>query len=411
MRRALDLARAGIALSSPNPHVGAVVLDASGAEAGSGTYTYAGKTHAEVIALEAAGERARGGTLYLNLEPCSHTGRTGPCAEAVARAGVRRVVAAMADPNPKVSGAGFAQLQAAGIQVEIGLLEAEARKLNEGFAKFITHGTPLVTLKAGMTLDGKIAPPPLERSLDPSPAPPGAGTSTGGWITSSEAREHVQALRHAADAILVGVGTVFADDPLLTDRTGRDRRRPLLRVIFDSRLRLPLTSRIVTTAKDDVIVFCAFAEENKKAALEAHGVRVEQLPIHSGARTRVSGGPSFRSSDGRPDMRALTRRLGELEITGLLIEGGSLINWSALAAGIVDKVFLYYAPKILGGSGSVPFAAGEGFQHLSDAARLQNIEIHRFSEDFAVEGYLHDPYAHSSAPAPTSGPRLVTENG
>jgi len=234
LQRALDLARQGIGLTSPNPCVGAILVDAGGEIIGTGCHTYDGVRHAEVLALEQAGDRARGAVLYVNLEPCSHQGRTGPCADALIAAGVRRVVVGMDDPNPQVSGTGLARLRDAGISVASGILKEEAQELNEPFAKFIRHQTPLVTLKAAMTLDGKIAPPP------------GAvGGATGGWITSEPARAHVQELRHQNDAILVGVGTIIADDPLLTDRSRRPRRRLLLRVILDSRLRLPLDSRIV----------------------------------------------------------------------------------------------------------------------------------------------------------------------
>lgn len=380
MRQALELAKQGTALASPNPRVGAVVLNARGEVAGQGFHTYEGVKHGEILALEQAGVQARGGTLYLNLEPCCHQGRTGPCADAVIAAGIHRVVAAMADPNPLVGGKGFSKLRSAGLQVEVGLLETEARKLNEAFARYILSRRPLITLKSGMTLDGKIAPPPGESS---NPSALGAGGATGGWITSVEARAHVQELRHESDAIMVGVGTIIADDPLLTDRTGLARRRPLLRVVLDSRLRLPVDSRLVRTANHDVLVFCSFAEEKKRNELERHGIRVEQVPLGSG--------------DGRPDLNRIAVRLGELENTSLLIEGGALVNWAALAAGIVDKVFLYYAPKILAGTGSVPFAAGAGFKKMSEAALVKNISIHRFGEDFAVEGYLRDPYAREEA--------------
>ena len=373
MRQSLELARKGIALASPNPRVGALLVDDAGTVVGSGFHTYEGVKHAEVLALEQARAKARGATLYINLEPCSHQGRTGPCADALIAAGIGRVVACMQDPNPLVRGQGFARLRQAGITVEVGLYEKEARELNEAFAKYSVLRTPLVTLKAAMTLDGKIAPPPSSGSTPSSSSGP-----TGGWITSQAARDQVQQLRHQHDAILVGVGTVIADNPLLTDRTGLPRRRSLLRVIIDSRLRLPLDSRVVSTAKDDVLVLCSFAEEKRKQELLDHGIRVEQvLP---------SGG------DGRPDMNEVMRRLGELELTSLLIEAGALVNWAALAAGVVDKVFLFYAPKILAGSGSVPFAAGEGFPGLQQAAYLKSFRLHRFGEDFAVEGYLRDPY-------------------
>src|SRR5208337_213661 len=337
MHQALELARRGIALASPNPRVGAVVVSAEGKVVGRGSHTYDGVKHAEVLAIEAAAERAHGGTLYLNLEPCSHVGRTGPCVEAIITAGIKRVVAAMRDPNPLVAGRGFERLQAAGIEVVEGLYEAEARKLNEAFAKYIRHKTPFVTLKTAMTLDGKIAPPPGE-----SDTPEALGAS-GGWITSEEARAHVHEMRHANDAIMVGVGTVIADDPLLTDRTGLSRRRPLLRVILDSKLRLPIDSRVVKTAREDLIVICCFAEENKKRELESLGVMVEQVPMR---RTPADGTLLFPGGspvvDGRPDMELVMASLGQREITSLIIEGGAMVNWAALAAGIVDKIFFYY---------------------------------------------------------------------
>ena len=380
MRRGLELARAGIGLVSPNPAVGAVVVNTSGREVGTGTHTYDGVTHAEVLALTQAGSAARGGTLYLNLEPCSHQGRTGPCAEAVIAAGIRRVVCSMQDPNPQVAGQGFARLRVSGIAVEIGLFEAEARKLNETFAKYIRLGKPFVTLKSAMTLDGKIADatqPGAERSSSSRSTMPATEGARSGyhWITGEPARAHVQQLRHRHDAILAGVGTVMADDPLLTDRTGQPRRRKLLRVILDSYLRIPPESRIVQTADHDVLVLCSAAEEQARQALEAKGVRVQQLPA---------------TADGRPDFAAIVQNLAALQITSLLIEGGALVNGAALASGEVDKVFLYYAPKIFG-EGAVPFIAGETLH--GRAQHVQRLELHRFGEDFAVEGYLHDPYS------------------
>jgi diaminohydroxyphosphoribosylaminopyrimidine deaminase/5-amino-6-(5-phosphoribosylamino)uracil reductase len=375
LRRALELARKGIGLTSPNPCVGSVIVDHEGRVIGEGFHTYDGIKHAEILALEQAGDRARGATLYVNLEPCSHQGRTGACADAVIAAGLRRVVACMQDPNPLVAGKGFERLRKAGVSVASGILQEDAKELNEAFAKYIRQRTPLITLKSAMTLDGKIAPPPGEIH---NPTALGSAGASGGYITSDVARAHVQELRHRNDAIMVGVGTIIADDPLLTDRSGLPRRRPLLRVIVDSRLRLPAESRIVKTAKDDVLVLCSFAEEKRKRELLDHGIKVEQVPVGVG--------------DGRPDMAQIARRLGTMEITSLLVEGGAMINGAALASGIVDKVFLYYAPKILAGTGSVPFATGPGFAHMSDAAYLKAIRLHRFGEDFGVEGYLRDPY-------------------
>jgi len=380
MRRALDLARAGVGLVSPNPAVGAVVVDASGGEVGVGTHTYEGVKHAEVLALEQAAGAARGGTLYLNLEPCSHQGRTGPCADAVVAAGIRRVVCSMEDPNPRVAGRGFTKLRASGIKLEVGLFEAEAKKLNEGFAKYIRSGKPLVTLKSAMTLDGKIADA-TKPGTEPGAAVPASEGARSGyhWITGEVARAHVQQLRHQSDAILAGVGTVMADDPLLTDRSGLPRRRKLLRVILDSYLRIPPASRVIQTADNDVLVLCSAAEESAKQALEAQGIRVQQIPAAN--------------ADRRPDFAAIVERLGELEITSLLIEGGALVNAAALASGEVDKVFLYYAPKIFGGD-AVPFIAGDGLRGKVQC--VKRFELHRFGEDFALEGYLHDPYSVQS---------------
>ena len=378
MRRALALARAGVGLVSPNPAVGAVVVDALGREVGAGTHTYAGVKHAEIIALEQAGPAARGGTLYLNLEPCSHQGRTPPCADAVIAAGIVRVVCSMQDPNPAVSGQGFAKLRGAGIKVQIGLCEAEARKLNESFAKYIRQRKPLVTLKSAMTLDGKIADATKPGAQPGAATPASEGAQSGyHWITGEVARAHVQQLRHQNDAILAGVGTVMADDPLLTDRSGQPRRRKLLRVILDSYLRISPTSRVIQTAENDVLILCSCVEEEPRRVLESKGIRVQQIAA---------------TADGRPDFAAMIRSLGELEITSLLIEGGALVNGAALASGEVDKMFLYYAPKIFG-HGAVPFIADETLRGRTQC--LRSYELHRFGEDFAVEGYLRDPYSGS----------------
>ena len=376
LQRALDLARQGIGLASPNPYVGAVIVDAHGTVVGKGIYTYGGVKHAEILALQEAGEKARGATLYINLEPHAHQGRTPPCTDALIAAGILRVVASMSDPNPRVSGRGFEQLRNAGIDVKIGGLQAEACKLNEAFARYIRHGVPLVTLKAAMTLDGKIAPAP---ALTSHSLP---GTPSGGWITGDAARAHVHVQRHESDAILVGVGTIFADDPLLTDRSGKARRRPLLRVILDSKLRLPLQSRLVqSVAKGecdgDILVFSSAGNDQKKKDLQARGIRVEQLPP---------------DGNGRPDMRVVLRRLGELEIISLMIEGGSAVNGQALASGIVDKIFLYYAPQIMGDAKAIPFAAEVSFNDKTQHFSTTRSSLHRFGDDIAIESYLRDPY-------------------
>ncbi len=365
IRHALDLARAGIALSSPNPCVGAVIVAKDETIAGEGTHTFEGKKHAETLAIEQAGEKATDATLYVNLEPCSHQGRTGPCADAVIAAGIRRVVGCMQDPNPLVAGQGFAKLRAAGIEVEVGCFEPEARKLNEAFAKYIRHKTPFVTLKCAMTLDGKIA-------QHPDTSASTQGSTRTDWITGEAARAHVQQLRHQSDAILTGIGTILADDPLLTDRTALPRRRLLLRVVLDSRLRLPTVSRLAQSAHEDVLLFAESANLSRKSELEKLGIQVEQVP---------------RSDEHSLDLSFILKRLGELEITSVLLEGGSHLNASALDSGLVDKVFLYLAPKIFGDS-AVTFAAG-----LQNAIKLRDTQLHSFENDFAVEGYLKDPYS------------------
>jgi diaminohydroxyphosphoribosylaminopyrimidine deaminase / 5-amino-6-(5-phosphoribosylamino)uracil reductase len=373
MQHALDLARQGVGLASPNPCVGAVIVGMEGNVVGTGIHTYDGVKHAEVLALERVGERARGATLYINLEPCSHQGRTPPCADALIAAGIRRVVASMLDPNPAVAGRGFEKLRAAGIQVEIGALAEQARRLNESFARYIRSAVPLVTLKSAMTLDAKIAPSPAPQDASNQ----ATGAPRGGWITGEAARAHVQRLRHANDALMVGIGTVLADDPLLTDRSGLPRRRPLLRVVLDSQLRIPLDSRIVQSAKDgDVLVFCAEAPKEKAIRLKDLGVRVETFDAHSG---------------GQVDLHEVLRRLGQLQITSLMIEGGSQVNGEALAVGIVDKVFLYYAPTILGEPGAVPFTTRMDLNGSSFPLRIKSVRVHRFEEDVAVEGYIRDP--------------------
>jgi len=384
LRRALELAAQGTGLASPNPLVGAVIVDERGRIVGSGTHTYAGVKHAEVLAIEQAGALARGNTLYLNLEPCSHTGRTGPCADAVIAAGIARVVCCMEDPNPLVAGQGFAKLRAAGIEFEVGSLEAEARRLNESFARYIRTGLPFVTLKSAMSLDGKIA-----WSAQTSPSQVSAANEAARnlghqgskasttYITGEASRRRVHQIRHASDAILVGIGTILADDPLLTDRSGLPRRRTLLRVILDSRLRLPLSSHLVESANEDVVVFCSVADESRRRDLEARGVRICQIEAQT--------------ENGRPDLLPVLAALGTEQITSVLVEGGAEVNWAFLRERLVDKLALFFAPTIFG-PGSVPWLAGEGALPARTLAAT-NLRIERFDEDFAVEAYLRDPYS------------------
>jgi diaminohydroxyphosphoribosylaminopyrimidine deaminase/5-amino-6-(5-phosphoribosylamino)uracil reductase len=353
MDLAFALARQGVGRTSPNPAVGAVLVR-DGAVVGVGFHTLNGISHAEVKALRDAGERARGATVYVTLEPCSHQGRTGPCADELIRAGVSKVVAAMVDPNPMVSGQGLERLRAAGIEVELAPeYEEAAMQLNEAFVHAMRTGRPLVTMKAALTLDGKI----------------GAARGDTGWITSEQARAHAQTLRHASDAIVTGIGTVLADDPLLTDRTGEERSRPLFRVVLDSKLRIPLDSRLVRSVGDDLLVFTTPpADESRVEALQRRGVRV-----------LVSDG-------GFPE---LLKSLSVREFRSLLIEAGATVNAAALEAGIVDKIFFYYAPKILGGLSLLPVVGGEG-RTRDNPIRIERVTIHTIAPDeFAVEGYVH----------------------
>ena len=360
MDRALELARLGEALAGPNPMVGAVLVK-NGRVVGEGFHTYDGIKHAEIIAIEAAGRKSRGATLYINLEPCSHQGRTPPCANALIAAGVRRVVAAMGDPNPKVAGRGFKLLRAAEIKVDIGLRQREAQELNEGFARWIATRLPLVTLKSAVTLDGAIAWPRRARKKSPR------------WITSAESRNEVQKMRHAADAILTGIGTVLADDPLLTDRTELPRKRPLLRVILDSRLRLPVRSKLVRSVKNDVLVFTR-AKLNSPKAIALQGTGVELMQVK-----RESAGL---------DMRAILRELGRREIQNVMIEAGTKINSAALLARVVDKLVIFGTDKIAG-LGGKPWAE----KRVADKVkRLSALRVQHIGPDYCYTGYLRDVY-------------------
>jgi len=366
MERALALAEESVGLTSPNPAVGCVLIN-DGVVVGEGSHLYDDKDHAEVIALKQAGERARGATAYITLEPCSHYGRTAPCADALVQAGVARVVVALRDPNPQVSGRGLDRLQAAGISLTIGVKEAAARRINEAFAKFIRTRRPFVTLKAGLTLDGRIAPP---RTKDHVPS----GSTH--WITGDRSRQTVQDLRHGADAILTGIGTILNDDPLLTDRSGRPRRRPFLRVVLDSSLRLSLDSQLVRTASQDVLVFHTKAARERAKALRNRGIQVERLAPDP--------------ATGRVPLRAAIDRLGEMEMIGVMLEGGSQINASALAAQVVDKLFLFYAPVIYGDAAAPVVRSLEATTYFS--TRLESYRLHELGEDFGVEGYIHNPW-------------------
>ena len=351
MEHALELARKGIGLASPNPVVGSVIVK-GGAILGEGFHQYDRREHAEIVALKQAGEKASAATMYVTLEPCNVTGRTGPCSEAIIGAGVSRVVAAMPDPNPKVSGGGFARLRSAGIEVETGTMEPEAQKLNEAFAHWITTKRPFVTLKSALTLDGQLA---LHRK---------GGNKKHEWVTGEESRAEVHRLRHAADALLTGIGTILADDPLLTDRSGLARRRRLLRVVLDSQLCLPLDSRIVQTADDDLLVVTAVSPKMPKARkLQKLGVEL----LHTKARR------------GKIDLGGLLQQLGRRDILSVLLEAGPELNAAALQAGAVQKLLLFYAPKIAGSVG-VPFV------HVAASLPPMHVtSVRQFGADVAIE--------------------------
>jgi len=368
MQRALELARRGIAVTSPNPAVGCVILDRAGQVIGEGWHEYDLLDHAEVVALEQATQHAlayqnedrlRGGTAYVTLEPCNHTGRTGPCSEALIASGLKRVVAATIDPNPAVAGHGADKMRAAGLEVTLGVCQVEARRLNEGFARWSRSKRPLVLMKVAMTLDGRIAPPPGVHSLrEPY------------WITCEAARAAVQPLRWQADAAITGVDTVLADDPMLTDRSGLRRRRPLLRIVLDSALRMPLDSKMVKTAQNDVVIFTVSKDEARIHEFQSRGVRVEGMPAEAG----------------RVPLGKVLDKLGEEGILTLLTETGTRLNTALLAGGLVDRVHLFVSPQIMG-SDAVP-----AFRGMSHAIRMAEVEVERYDNDLGLCSLLKDPW-------------------
>jgi diaminohydroxyphosphoribosylaminopyrimidine deaminase/5-amino-6-(5-phosphoribosylamino)uracil reductase len=366
MRRALALAASTIGLASPNPQVGCV-LTLNGELIGEGAHLYDQFDHAEIAALKAARSaehETTGATAYVTLEPCSHHGRTGPCAEALIAARISRCVVATQDPNPRVSGEGIAKLRAAAIPVEVGLFQEEARALNDAFACSITKHRPLVTLKSALSVDGRIAPPPSSRTKM-APA----------FLTGKEALAEVQQLRHASDAILTGIGTVLADDPLLTDRTRLPRRRPLMRVVLDRGLRLPPDGQLVESAQDDLWIFCSDdAPPENQSALEARGVRVTRVPS-------VADGV---------DLNAVLLALHEARILSVLVEAGAGLNGAFLDASLVDRVVLYYAEIELG-SAAVPFTQ-HGPTSFALQQRLTEIETRQVGGDVCLSGYLQNAW-------------------
>ena len=404
LTRALDLARNAAAFASPNPTVGCV-LTHNNTLLGEGAHHYEARDHAEIAALKQAAlkrsalkgtgfspsvpcsvedgalalEGLRGATAYVTLEPCSHHGRTGPCSDALIAAGIARCVVATVDPNPLVSGQGLAKLRAASIEVTLldptHPLAQQARRLNDAFAFSIQHHRPFVTLKAALSVDGKLAPPPSTRT-----------TTAPHWVTGTAARADAQHLRHASDALLTGTGTVLADNPSLTDRTHLPRRRPLLRIILDTALRTPLHSALVTTASSDLLILCsdnlANAPTTRESALRVRNAEVLRLP----------------STNGRLDLQAALHALAERNILSVLIEAGPSLNGSLLRANLVDKLVLYYAESELG-LNALPFASDFDSpyalqQRLTQTTRVPfPSDLLPNAEDVRITGYLHDPWA------------------
>ncbi len=367
MGRALELARLGWGKTRPNPLVGAVVVKDGGIIA-EGYHHFFGGDHAEVNALKKLDFKAEGATMYVSLEPCSHHGKTPPCVDAIIKGKISRVVVATTDPNPKVAGRGIGILRQQGIEVTTGVLEKEALELNEIFIKYITTGLPFCLLKTAMSLDGKIAT--------------AAGDSK--WISNQESRDFVHTIRDRMAGIMVGISTVLKDDPLLNTRIpGKEVRHPT-RIIVDSRCRIPLESRVVKTAGEQptIVATTDLSDIGKQKALEALGVKLLVLP----------------QEEGRVPLRLLMEELGKLQLDSVLLEGGGTLNYSALEAGVVDKVMTFIAPKILGGREALTPVEGMGKQLVRDAFQMSNIRLRSFGEDILIEGYLEgkDNYVHGN---------------
>ena len=354
LARALELAQQGVGLVSPGPLVGCVIANSAGEILGEGCYVYEQLKHAETYALEQAGPLAKGATAYVSLEPHAHHGRTPPCTDALISAGIVRVVAPIDDPNPKVSGKGFAHLQSAGISVSVGLLRSEAQKLNEKYIHFMRTGRPFVHLKLASSLDGRIATR--------------AGDSR--WITGPESRARVHELRHEHDAILIGAGTARADDPLLTDRSERKRRKPLVRVVLDERLEISTESKLVQTAGESpVLIFAGESARSSASDQFASGVEV----VRDAANGR--------------NFALVLDELGRRGIQSVLVEGGAHVAGKFLDAGLVDKVSFFIAPRIIGGSDVLTAVGGHGVEKLAEGIELQDVEVTQRGQDVEFTGY------------------------
>jgi diaminohydroxyphosphoribosylaminopyrimidine deaminase/5-amino-6-(5-phosphoribosylamino)uracil reductase len=356
MHQAVELAGNSAGVASPNPPVGCVIVQDEEI-VGRGWHEYAARDHAEVRALAEAGARARGSTVYVTLEPCSHYGRTPPCVSALRNAGVRRVVVAQVDPNPEVCGKGIGALRSAGIVVDVGLLQTEGARLIESFACHVTSGLPLVVAKAGMSLDGRIA----------------AAGGQGGDLSSEEGRELGQQLRFQLDAILVGVGTMLADNPRLSYRGQKPKGRRLVPVVLDGMLRTPPGARVFENADPSkALIFCRNeAPEDRRRALESAGAEIIAVSHDSGGL----------------DLHQVMRELGRRRILGLLVEGGSGVHWAFLSGRFVDKFLFIIAPMVLGGVGAVPCVGGTGYASVEEAPRFRLGRVFQAGTDLVLEAY------------------------
>ncbi|MBW2565761.1 MAG: bifunctional diaminohydroxyphosphoribosylaminopyrimidine deaminase/5-amino-6-(5-phosphoribosylamino)uracil reductase RibD [Deltaproteobacteria bacterium] len=358
MKMALELADQGRGWTSPNPMVGAVIVK-DGTVVGKGFHQAAGTPHAEIHALDDAGEKARGATLYVSLEPCNHTGRTPPCTQAILKSGIKRVVAGMKDPDPRITGGGLDFLKSQGVDASVGVCEDACQRINEIFIKYVTTSLPFVILKCAATMDGCIA----------------TRTGDSKWITNPLSRQFVHELRHAVDAVMVGIGTVQKDDPRLTTRLEGRKGSDPMRIVLDGGLSIAPNAQLLhlTSDSDTLIVTGSEPAAEKRVLLEKSGARLLALNDEAG----------------QIDLTVLMDELGKMGITSLLIEGGSRVNGSALRAGIVDKIYMFYAPKICGGEG-IPVCGGMGVNLMEESLQVTDISVHRFANDVMIEGYLNN---------------------
>ena len=358
MQLALELAKKAEGKTSPNPLVGAVIVK-NGKIIGKGFHEKAGKPHAEINAINSVKDKRqlKGSTLYVNLEPCCHYGKTGPCTDEIIKSGIKEVYIAMLDPNPMNNGKGLAKLKKAGIKVNLGLMEKEARKLNEFFIKFITTKKPFVMMKTAMSLDGKIA------------------TKTGHskWISCRESREHVHKLRNIVDAIIVGINTILKDDPRLTTRLNIKEGNNPLRIVLDSTLKIPLKARVLDN-NNVMIATTSRCSKKKKKILEKKGIKVVIV----------------KSKNKKVDLNELMKKLALMGVTSVMIEGGSEVNASALEAGIVDKIIYFIAPIIIGGKNAKTAVGGRGIKYLNETIKLREIKVKKIGSDMMVEGYIDE---------------------